>query len=253
VVVKAVLFDLGDTLIESSRSAYEAFSRIIACEGIDVSLEEVKKAFILAREELGDELNKVRGKIPSSEVHNVLNLQVLTILGIQDGGTLVDILDQQWPRTGGTQVYPDVHPALAMLKRNGIKTGIVSNVYEAQIHKKCHLAGLDQQGFDIYVGADTVQKAKPDPAIFVYALEQLRIRAEEAVYVGDDLEHDYRAAERVGMHPLLLVRGTGDIPDGVRHIRRLTALQDFVDESSEEGVSGNTGHRAVNRCHLHKR
>jgi putative hydrolase of the HAD superfamily len=47
---------------------------------------------------------------------------------------------------------------------------------------------------------------KPDPRIFLLALERLGVRAEESVYVGDSVTYDVEPAEAVGMIAVLVDR-----------------------------------------------
>ena len=109
-----------------------------------------------------------------------------------------------------------------------MKTAIVSSIYEQEIEKMLDMGGLDRGLFDVIVGADTIQRKKPDPEIFQYALENLGIRPEEALYVGDDLEKDYRAAEIVGMIPLFLARREDDVPGDVRRITSLRSVIEYL-------------------------
>lgn len=224
--IKAVFFDLGDTLIESSSSAFETFQKILKTQGVYVSVEEVENAFTAAREELGDKFEQLIGRIPSSEFYRMWDSCVLKALRITDNGDLARIIHEQWSTTIKIMMFPDVKPTLTILKGKGIKTGIISNAYEEEIREICEGVGLDELFFDIIVGSDTAQKAKPDPEIFTYALRKLKITPEEAIFVGNDLEKDYNGAKRAGMNPFLIVRGDAETPEPVTYIR---SLRDLID------------------------
>ena len=43
---------------------------------------------------------------------------------------------------------------------------------------------------------------KPDPAIFLYALNLIRVKAEGAMMIGDNLESDIEPARELGMKTL---------------------------------------------------
>lgn len=58
--------------------------------------------------------------------------------------------------------------------------------------------------FDAVVSSYEVKVAKPDPRIYEHALEQLGVRAEEAVFT-DDKEENVRAAEAIGMKGIVFV------------------------------------------------
>ena len=50
--------------------------------------------------------------------------------------------------------------------------------------------------FDVAVGVDACKKAKPDRAIFLYAIRRLDVSPEEAMSVGDSVKHDYEGAKK---------------------------------------------------------
>lgn len=227
--IKAVLFDLGNTVIRSSQSAFETVQKILEREGVSVSVEDVGEAFVLAQKEMRDRLQQPMWKIPPLEFYTTLNSHVLKNLGIKDLRILARKIREQWSDTIDMHMFPDVKPTLTILKNKKMKTGIISNRYQEEIQETCERAGLDDTLLDIIVGVDTARKAKPDPGIFMYALKKLKISPEEAIYVGDNIKRDYRAAEKVGMIPFLIVREKGtDIPEGIRCIRNLMSLIDLA-------------------------
>jgi putative hydrolase of the HAD superfamily len=86
---------------------------------------------------------------------------------------------------------------LAQLYASGLKLGIISN-FCGNIQAIC-----DEYGYSEYLGATIdsrhVGVRKPDPAIFRLALTEIGVPAEEAIYVGDSLERDVRAAKAAGL------------------------------------------------------
>ncbi len=77
------------------------------------------------------------------------------------------------------------------------------------------------------VGADTCRKAKPDKGIFLYALQELGARAEETLFIGDDIEKDYRGATGAGLRALLIDRDTS-CPQSHDTIRSLVEVLDHI-------------------------
>ena len=66
--------------------------------------------------------------------------------------------------------------------------------------------------------------AKPDPAIFRAALERLGAAAEDAVHVGDSVEHDVAGARAAGLEAILVARNGARPPAGVRVVASLDGL-----------------------------
>ena len=94
-------------------------------------------------------------------------------------------------------VYPDVVPTLQWLKDSGYALGVVTSGPEYQ-RLKLKLTGLEEY-FDVIVTRDDVKAIKPEPRIFLHALEKLGVEPGEAVYVGDSLTQDVYGAKHVGM------------------------------------------------------
>lgn len=88
-------------------------------------------------------------------------------------------------------------PAMAALvlraRQAGLRTGLLSNSWGNEYPRE----GWDEM-FDAVVISGEVGMRKPEPEIYVHALELLGVRAEESVFV-DDLEPNVEAAVRLGM------------------------------------------------------
>jgi len=224
--IKAVLFDLGDTLIGNSLTAFETFQKILEKNSIHVTAKDVEEAFFTAKKELNPPFEQLIGKIPLSEFYQMWDSLVLKALKVKDDGNLAREINEQWFNVCGIILFPDVTPVLAMLKEKKIKTGIISNAYEEEIHHILTAVNLDD--FNIIVGSDTVRNAKPHPEIFLHALKELDITPEKAVYVGNDIEKDYKGAEKAGMNPLLIMREDADVSE-VKYIKSLAELAEYVE------------------------
>ncbi|MBU7037502.1 MAG: HAD-IA family hydrolase [Theionarchaea archaeon] len=229
--VRAVLFDLGETLVGNNLNTFETFHRILESAGFTVSVRQVEEAFHLLKDGEGVVFDQLQGKIPPQDLYSLWDSMVLRALGIEDDGTLAIAIDNQWNAVSSPFAYPDVAPFLAFLKERGIKTGIVSNAYQEEIQDILEIVGLDPREFGVIVGGDTVHRAKPDPYIFQYAVETLGIPPSEAIFVGNQMEKDYTAAEKAGLVPFLVLRSSsGTLPEGIRTVTTLEALYEVVEE-----------------------
>jgi FMN phosphatase YigB (HAD superfamily) len=228
--VRAVLFDLGGTLIGNNLDTFETFHRILESAGISIPVQQVEEAFSRVKEGEGAIFYQLMGKIPPAELYGLWDSMILRALGVEDDGTLAGIIDNQWIAVSSPFVYSDVAPFLGFLKERGIKTGIISNAYQEEIQMILEIVGLDPE-FDVIVGGDTIKRVKPDPCVFQYAVETLGIHPGEALYVGNVVEKDYTAAEKAGLIPFLIIHSQReDLPEGVRTVTTLTALQKVVED-----------------------
>jgi len=94
-------------------------------------------------------------------------------------------------------VYPDTIPTLEWLNESGYKLGVVTSGPEYQ-RLKLRITGLFNF-FDVVVTREDVGAIKPEPKIFLYALERLGVEPHEAMMIGDSLSQDVYGAKNVGM------------------------------------------------------
>ncbi|WP_297064511.1 TIGR02253 family HAD-type hydrolase [Thermococcus sp.] len=94
-------------------------------------------------------------------------------------------------------VYPDTVPTLEWLRDEGYRLGVITSGPEYQ-RLKLRLTGLGSY-FDVIVTRDDVNAIKPEPKIFLYALESVGVPPEESAMVGDSLSQDVYGAKNVGM------------------------------------------------------
>lgn len=107
-----------------------------------------------------------------------------------------------------TVLYPYAEEFLEKLKKEGKKTGIVTNKYEdisRQIIKKLGIEDL----IDIIVGGDTTPKKKPEPDPILYALENLDSDTTTSIIIGDS-EADIIAGKKAGIKTGLVTYGFGN-------------------------------------------
>jgi HAD superfamily hydrolase (TIGR01662 family) len=107
-----------------------------------------------------------------------------------------------WEHSTNFELYEDAPPVLRELKRNGLKIGLVSNT-SRDLDRFTDTFSLD---VDAVVSSRAHGKVKPDPSIFLVALERLGVIAAEAVMVGDSITDDVDGAHAIGMRAFLLDR-----------------------------------------------
>jgi putative hydrolase of the HAD superfamily len=128
-------------------------------------------------------------------------------------------MTRAWEQAANFELFGDTLPVLAELRAHGLKIGLVSNTGRDLAAFVAHHA-LD---VDAAVGSAKHGKTKPHPAIFLSALEELGVRAEEAAMVGDSPEDDIAGARALGMRAFLVDR-EGRFPEAVGRLPDLLAL-----------------------------
>jgi putative hydrolase of the HAD superfamily len=131
--------------------------------------------------------------------------------------------------------YPNEGAAATLrgLVERGVPIGVVSNA-SGQIEAALRRAGICQVGAGdgaavaCVVDSHVVGVAKPDPAIFVSALDLLERPAERVAYVGDSIRYDVEGARAAGLVPLLLDPYGFGVEDGLERIKALDELYGWV-------------------------
>ncbi|MCW4015930.1 MAG: HAD family hydrolase [Candidatus Bathyarchaeota archaeon] len=200
--LKAVLFDLGLTLIRTA-SFPEIYKQILAHFEITVKIEDIIQAQKATENEFDTSTYTEENR---KEFWTNYNVAVLKKLGVEKNAVFVAAqIDELWWDCSHVQLYPDAESTLFGLKSKGLKIGLVSNGFKQDLDRV--LGELDlKKWFDAIVCIDSCNCAKPSKEIFLYALDQLEIKANEAIFVGDSILYDYEGATRVGIKPYLIDR-----------------------------------------------
>jgi putative hydrolase of the HAD superfamily len=126
---------------------------------------------------------------------------------------------------------------LRLLHDNGIKVGIVTNAYQPMWLRDIEIQfhGILDFFPDCRISAADVGYLKPHPAIFQAALNCCGTKADETVFVGDDIEADVAGAQAAGLLAVLRASrrslprlGGNVVPDAT--IKTLTDLHPVLDE-----------------------
>lgn len=221
--LKAVLFDLGLTLVKTA-SFPEIYRRILARFGVTASLGDIVRAQNATEGEFDiatyDENRR-------KEFWTNYNASLLEKLGIEEKRVfLAAQIDELWWKCSHVQLYPDVEPTLSQLKAKGLKLGLVSNGFKQDLEYILGELGLEKW-FDAVVCIDSCNCAKPDKEIFLYALNKLGVKPSEAFFVGDSVVHDYEGALNVGIKSYLIDR-EGKISNQYNKIASLIELLNIV-------------------------
>jgi len=224
--IKAVLFDLGNTLVKTWNSEV-TYKNVLASLGIDRSIEELEKAIAKTEEEFKESNYRSRyGEVSYTEYWERWDAQVLTYLGVSGEENLARQVKARWFDHANCVAYPEAVVTLNRLKLMDLKLGLISTAYEEDINAILERSGLEKRLFDIVVGVNTIKKEKPHPDVFRHALSKLNIEPSETLFVGDHIDNDYRGAKAVGIHALLIER-EGKSTDDTSNLDRVRSLQDI--------------------------
>jgi putative hydrolase of the HAD superfamily len=132
--------------------------------------------------------------------------------GMGGSGPAVRLLAEEitrgWEVHGNFELYEDVHPVLAELRRHRLRIGLVSNTARDLPEFVAH-HGLD---VDAAISSGAHGRVKPHRSIFEAMLRELDVAPGEAAMVGDSPSDDIEGARALGMAGYLVDR-EGRFPD----------------------------------------
>lgn len=228
---RAMLFDVGGTLIESRPAPPEVYARVFSRWGARVSGEEVRPAFAATWTELTqtqphglDRYHLVKGG--ERAWWGEFLRRVLSSLGLDlPWEPVLTELFAAFADPALWHVFPEVPDVLDDLRRRGIPLGVVSN-WDSRLPALLEALGLRAR-FDTVVVSALEGIEKPEPAIFRRAAARLGVAPERCVHLGDSPLDDYRGAESAGLSAVLVDRH-GLFANGYRRISDLRGIDDLL-------------------------
>jgi putative hydrolase of the HAD superfamily len=206
--LRAVLFDVGETLVHPAPSFPELFSTVVAAEGHtrspDAVIDASRAVFHRFSAPARDVELWTTSPERSARFWKSVYERMLSELGIPDDGHLADVLYARFTDPANYALFDDVVPTLDELEAAGLVLAIVSN-FEAWLEDLLGTLGVrDRFAVRVISGREGVEK--PDLRIFQLALERLSLDPVDAMYVGDNPEFDVAPASTLGMTPVLIDR-----------------------------------------------
>lgn len=188
-MVKAVIFDIDGTLVDSVDLHARAWQEAFAHFGKHFSYERVRSqigkggdqllpVFLSEREieEFGDELTEYRGELFKREY---------------------------MPRV---VAFPRARELFERIRRDGKRIALASSAKKDELKEYKRIANIEDLVED-EASADDAEKSKPHPDIFEAALAQLGdVKPTEAIVVGDT-PYDAEAAGKAGLRTIGLLSG----------------------------------------------
>jgi beta-phosphoglucomutase len=190
---KAVIFDLDGVLIDATEWHFEALNRALKLFGYQISRYEHLAAYngLPTRTKL--EMLSIEKGLPKA-LHSLVNR-------LKQVYTREEILRHCWPSF-------DKEYMLSRLRRDGYRMAVCTNAIAESAELMLQRAGI-RQYFEFIISNEEIARPKPDPEIYLKALERLGVQAGQVVVV-EDAQHGVEAARRAGTR-VLQVAGFSEV------------------------------------------
>jgi HAD superfamily hydrolase (TIGR01549 family) len=180
-LIKAVLFDIDGTLMDSNGAHAESFSRAFKKFGKDVSFEEL---IVLIGMGADDILEKYLSKQEIKEFGDKLKDSRKEIF-----------LAEYLPKI---KIFPKMRELFEKLKSDKKQISLASSASEDELKKYKELLDISDL-LDEETDADDADQAKPEPDIFLAAYDKLKNVEKKDVLVIGDTPFDAEAATKANL------------------------------------------------------
>jgi HAD superfamily hydrolase (TIGR02253 family) len=227
-MIKAIIFDLDNTLIDFI-SMKKAASKAAANAMIKAGLQGYPK-------DLADKLFSfyLEHGIESDDAFEEYLLQEYKAVDYRILAAAVNAYLKE--KYLNLQPYPDVVDTLRELTRQGFKLGVVSDGFRLKAWMRLNEAGLDIY-FNAVVTYDDTGKRKPAKEPFLLICDELKVKPEECLMVGDWPERDMQGGKLAGMQTCFAKYGQKREAKADYEIESFANLLDIINRRNKSQTS----------------
>ncbi|MBL8057636.1 MAG: HAD family hydrolase [Anaerolineales bacterium] len=208
--VTTILFDLDGTLRHNEPTGFETFIAYLTELGCVLTPAQTAHAerwmhyYWSIAPEMKTDIEELGADTPEFWRRHAQRQVAAFELNDARGQTLADQVNQLFIERYRplNRVAADVRPTLEGLRAAGYTVGLVSNRSQplGPIAAEIGLADL----FHVTLAAGEIGSFKPDPQIFLKAVDLAGCAPAQAAYVGDNFYADIEGARGAGLQPVLI-------------------------------------------------
>jgi HAD superfamily hydrolase (TIGR01509 family) len=177
---KAVLFDVDGTLVDSNDAHADAWVKAFTKHGVTVDWTKVRRCIGMGGDKLMPEVSGLDEESP-------------------EGSPIAGDRGKIFKRDFLPAIKPlrDSQKLVAAVKDRGYTAVAASSAKEDELVPLLKIAGAEWL-MDASTSSDDAEESKPEPDIVLAALKRAKVKAAEAIMVGDT-PYDVEAATRAGV------------------------------------------------------
>jgi len=201
--IKAIFFDLGDTLASTDPPYLHRIAQAMREVGLEISNKDFELEYTKADFKLFLKHKERGGLTPGEYQQWFLPILYESLMPGQEVGEF-----RQNVRSAISQIefsrvaLPGAVELLEHLKDKGYKLAVISN-NDGNTEKKCDEVCI-REYFDLILDSTNLDMIKPDSRIFEHALNELGLNSREAIHVGDMYGADVMGGMNAGLDVIWL-------------------------------------------------
>lgn len=262
-MIKAVLFDIYGTLLDQEQGdladlskkkkvLLESFKKTGKKYKLKASAEELLDIFTISIKKI-HKIKKSKGiKYPEVKIEQIWNTILKAVKYKYTPDFIYKIAHDHTDILTKKSLYPHTPELLVTLKMKGIHLGIISNSQfyteidmDRYLKKDIEIKSL----YDLFdpkscIWSYKIGEAKPSPNMFIPAvkrLNQLGIKPEETLFVGNNIRTDIAPAKKAGFKTCLTInkqtRNTHLKTKPDYKIKKLIEISDIVEKDRRRSLS----------------
>ena len=234
--VKAIFFDLYNTLARFSPSREAVQTEACAAFGYTIAPEGIGRGYLKADAFMAAENSRsqVQTRTGTAQTNFFAEYERLVLEGAGidvPPSTAIKIWERVLQIPYAMALFDDVPEVLPRLRSANYKIGIISNMNKSGMQLTQEL-GLNLYA-DFVVTSGDVGLGKPHSPIYQAALARANVLPEQAVHVGDSISGDVEGAMIAGIHPVFMNRypdvpQDAPVPDGVPTVNSLADVETIL-------------------------
>lgn len=220
-MIRAVIFDLDDTLISEEEYIKSGFTHISNL----LKIQTGKDSAYLFNELMS---------LYKADPKNVFNRLYDKLQVSYTESQVIDLVKEYRSHKPLIKYYDDVTPCLNILKANGIKLGIITDGYA--VAQKLKLEAVNAyKYFEEIIITDELGKEywKPSPLPFEIIRDKFNVKFDEMIYIGDNPEKDFYISSIYPMKTFRILRLNGvhqenDYLASIKENYRINSLDEIM-------------------------
>jgi putative hydrolase of the HAD superfamily len=226
VLLRGILFDLDDTLADSSGTEEVVWERV--ADVIDEHVPGVDRAEL--RRRYLEVLEGHYGELAAGRIDFVTFRRRRLADALSPWGEVSEELLEQYVEAKSriadeVRPFPQAVATVRALRGAGVRVGVLTNGPSGFQRRKLEVSGLGRE-LDAIAISEELGAAKPERQAFERALDLLGTRAEETAMVGDSLANDVAGGLAAGLAAVVWMPGRreGELPAGAHLARELAQV-----------------------------